>query len=59
VLVGRPWVWGLALAGEEGVRHVLRCLLADLDLTMALSGLRSLDVLTRDVLAPAPAPASP
>jgi lactate 2-monooxygenase len=54
VLLGRPWVWGLAMAGEAGVRHVLRCLLADLDLTMALSGLRSLDELTRDVLAPAP-----
>jgi lactate 2-monooxygenase len=54
VLLGRPWVWGLAIAGEEGVRHVLRCLLADLDLTMALSGLRTLDELTRDVLSPAP-----
>jgi lactate 2-monooxygenase len=59
VLLGRPWVWGLALAGEAGVRHVLRCLLADLDLTMALSGLRSLDQLTRDVLAPAPPSSSP
>ncbi len=38
VLVGRPYVWGLALAGEEGVRHVIRCLLAELDLTMALAG---------------------
>jgi lactate 2-monooxygenase len=54
VLLGRPWVWGLAAAGEAGVRHVLRCLLADLDLTLALSGLRSLDDLTRDVLSPAP-----
>jgi lactate 2-monooxygenase len=53
VLIGRPWVWGLALAGADGVRHVLRCLLADLDLTMALAGLRSLDELTRDVLSPA------
>ena len=42
VLVGRPYVWGLALAGEDGVRHVLRSLLAELDLTLALSGLRSL-----------------
>jgi lactate 2-monooxygenase len=54
VMIGRPWVWGLAIAGEEGVRHVLRSLLADLDLTMALSGLRNLDELTRDVLAPTP-----
>lgn len=38
VLVGRPWVWGLALAGREGVETVLRRLLADYDLVMALSG---------------------
>lgn len=38
VLVGRPYVWGLALGGEEGVTHVLRALLADLDITMALTG---------------------
>ncbi|HKC29358.1 MAG TPA: lactate 2-monooxygenase [Jatrophihabitans sp.] len=37
-LVGRPWVYGLALGGYEGVRHVLRCLLADADLALALSG---------------------
>jgi lactate 2-monooxygenase len=38
VLVGRPWVYGLALGGADGVRHVLRCLLADLDIGLALSG---------------------
>ncbi|HVD03858.1 MAG TPA: lactate 2-monooxygenase [Candidatus Dormibacteraeota bacterium] len=38
VLLGRPYVYGLALAGEDGVRHVLRCLLAELDLTLGLSG---------------------
>lgn len=38
VLVGRPYLWGLALGGEAGVREVLRNVLADLDLTMALSG---------------------
>jgi lactate 2-monooxygenase len=52
VLIGRPYVWGLALAGADGVEHVLRCLLADLDLTMALSGVRSVAELTRDVLRP-------
>ena len=41
VLVGRPWVYGLGLAGMPGVRHVLRSLLADLELTLALSGHRS------------------
>jgi len=38
VLLGRPYLWGLAVAGEEGVRDVLLNLVADLDLTMALSG---------------------
>jgi isopentenyl diphosphate isomerase/L-lactate dehydrogenase-like FMN-dependent dehydrogenase len=38
VLVGRPYLWGLALDGEQGVETVLRMLLAELDLTMALSG---------------------
>lgn len=38
VLVARPWVYGLGLAGQAGVEHVLRCLLADLDLQLGLSG---------------------
>ncbi|MEV5297296.1 lactate 2-monooxygenase [Amycolatopsis methanolica] len=42
VLVGRPWVYGLGHAGEDGVRHVLRSLLADLDLTLGLTGHRSI-----------------
>ena len=41
VLLGRPWVHGLALGGEEGVHHVLRGFLADLDLQAGLSGHRS------------------
>jgi lactate 2-monooxygenase len=42
VCLGRPYVWGLALDGQAGVEHVLRCLLAELDLTLALSGYTSL-----------------
>jgi lactate 2-monooxygenase len=41
VLLGRPYIWGLALAGEAGVRDVLLNFLADLDLTLALSGCAS------------------
>jgi lactate 2-monooxygenase len=37
-LVGRPYLWGLALGGTDGVRAVLRALLGELDLTLALSG---------------------
>jgi lactate 2-monooxygenase len=45
VLVGRPYLWGMALEGAEGVEKVLRYLLAELDLTMALSGCTSPDQL--------------
>lgn len=38
VLVGRPYLWGLALDGQQGAETVLRCILAELDLTLALSG---------------------
>jgi lactate 2-monooxygenase len=38
ILLGRLYTWGLALAGEQGVRDVVLNLLADLDLTLALSG---------------------
>ena len=54
VLIGRPYAYGLAHGGQDGVRHVLRSLLADLDLAMALSGNRGLEDLTRDSLAPSP-----
>jgi lactate 2-monooxygenase len=42
VLLGRPYAYGLALGGEDGVRHVLRSVLAELDLTLALAGHRDL-----------------
>jgi lactate 2-monooxygenase len=41
--LGRPFVWGLALDGQAGVEQVLRCLLAELDLTLALSGYTAAD----------------
>jgi isopentenyl diphosphate isomerase/L-lactate dehydrogenase-like FMN-dependent dehydrogenase len=50
VLVGRPYMWGLALGGEAGVTHVLKCLLADFDLTMALSGHATLATIKADTL---------
>jgi lactate 2-monooxygenase len=54
VLVGRPWVYGLALAGADGVRAVMEHMLAELDLTMGLSGVSTIDQITRDLLVPAP-----
>jgi lactate 2-monooxygenase len=41
VLIGRPYVYGLALDGQAGVESVLRNMLAELDLTMGLSGCRT------------------
>ena len=51
VLLGRPYVHGLALAGQAGVEHVVKCLLADLDLQLGLSGHASVGELSRDSLA--------
>lgn len=48
--VGRPYAYGLALGGTDGVVHVLRSLLAELDLTMAIDGYRALADLTPDTL---------
>lgn len=50
VLLGRPYVYGLGLGGEDGVRHVVRSLLADLDLTVGLSGHRTVTELDSGVL---------
>ncbi|MES2755106.1 MAG: alpha-hydroxy-acid oxidizing protein [Pseudomonadota bacterium] len=36
--VGRPYSYGLALGGAEGAAHVLKCILAEADLLMAVNG---------------------
>jgi isopentenyl diphosphate isomerase/L-lactate dehydrogenase-like FMN-dependent dehydrogenase len=53
-LIGRPYIYGLGIAGEPGVRHVVRCLLAELELSMALSGCASLADIGPDLLARIP-----
>ena len=53
VLLGRLYVWGLAIAGEQGVRDVVQNFLADLDLTLGLSGFRSVKELDESILTPA------
>ena len=50
VLLGRPYLWGLALGGEQGVHEVVLNFLAELDLTLALSGYASLQALDRSAL---------
>jgi lactate 2-monooxygenase len=54
VCIGRPYVYGLALAGEAGVREVVANFLAEFDLTLGLAGLASVDEITREALVPVP-----
>ncbi len=49
--LGRPWVYGLALAGERGVQAVARHVLAELELTLALAGHSSVGELSPEALA--------
>lgn len=49
--IGRPFAYGLALAGEAGVRAVLENFMAELDLTMALVGCASIAEITPEFLA--------
>jgi L-lactate dehydrogenase (cytochrome) len=50
VLLGRPYIWGLALEGQKGVETVLKMILAELDLTMALCGYTNPSQLGPDIL---------
>ncbi|MFG1863564.1 lactate 2-monooxygenase [Microbispora bryophytorum] len=50
VLLGRPYAYGLGLDGQAGVEHVIRCVLAETDLTLALSGCAGVAALTPDLL---------
>jgi lactate 2-monooxygenase len=51
VCLGRPYLWGLALGGQEGVEAVLKMVLAELDLTMALCGLTRPEEIGPELLA--------
>jgi len=53
--IGRPHLWGLAVAGEVGVARVLEILRRDIDRVLALGGWDGIAALDRRVLAPAPA----
>jgi lactate 2-monooxygenase len=48
--IGRPYAWGLALGGEQGIAHVLHCLLAEADLLMAVDGYPTIAHLDREAL---------
>ncbi|WP_448625812.1 alpha-hydroxy-acid oxidizing protein [Geodermatophilus sp. URMC 64] len=49
-LLGRPFAWGLALAGEAGVRQVIEDVLGEFDLTLGLTGHTRVDQLSPAVL---------
>jgi isopentenyl diphosphate isomerase/L-lactate dehydrogenase-like FMN-dependent dehydrogenase len=51
-LLGRPHLYGLALAGADGVRQVIENVIAELDLTMGLVGVADLAGITPDLLVP-------
>jgi 4-hydroxymandelate oxidase len=51
VLLGRPVLWGLAVAGEAGVADVLGLLRRELDLAMALAGCPTVEAITGDLIA--------
>lgn len=51
VCVGRPYVYGLTIAGEEGVRNVMQNLMADFELTMGLAGCKNITEINREALA--------
>ena len=50
IAIGRPYAWALAVGGEEGIVHMLRCLLAEADLLMAVNGYPRISDLTPDAL---------
>ncbi|UUI03547.1 lactate 2-monooxygenase [Oceanobacillus jeddahense] len=50
VLVGRPLMYGLAVAGQRGVKEVMQNILADLDITMGLAGQSSVSNLEASLL---------
>ena len=51
VLIGRPYLWGLATDGESGVARVLELLRAELELSMGLSGMPNLASIVRGSVA--------
>lgn len=51
VAVGRPYAYAMASHGEAGVRHLVRCLMAEIDLELALCGLSSVAAIDRSLLA--------
>jgi len=50
VCIGRPYVYGLTIAGEQGVKSVLKNFMTDFELTMGLAGCKSISEITKNSL---------
>jgi len=50
VLIGRPYVYALAVGGQRGIEELIQNLMAELDLTLALAGVASVRDLDRSWL---------
>ncbi|HAL71509.1 MAG TPA: alpha-hydroxy-acid oxidizing enzyme, partial [Verrucomicrobiales bacterium] len=50
VLVGRPYIFGLSVAGPIGVAHVLNILRAEFEVAMGLTGCATVNQITPDIL---------
>jgi 4-hydroxymandelate oxidase len=59
VMIGRPYLWGLAVAGERGVRWTLETLRSEVELAMALTGAASVGAIVPAMVAPAPGSRAP
>ncbi len=51
VCIGRPYVYGLSIAGQQGVYEVLRNFMTDFELTMGLTGCKNIGEITKETLA--------
>jgi isopentenyl diphosphate isomerase/L-lactate dehydrogenase-like FMN-dependent dehydrogenase len=50
VFVGRLYIWGLSIMGAQGVRHVMKSLLADFDILLNVAGFQNIDQIDRNAI---------
>lgn len=50
VCIGRPWVYGLGIGGKAGARDVMKGILADLDQSMGLAGIKDIEGCNRSMV---------
>lgn len=50
VFIGRLWVWGLSIAGEHGVRHIMKSLLSEFDIQMEVGGFQNIAQIDRSAI---------